>query len=103
MFTIFRRKKKQFNIPKKAFEAPLKHRFTFVPEGWTYYEGFTVQISGKVSTKKHAFFIASEVFREKYPEKARGSVAVYYGDAESPDVQDVLYGAYNSFEKRKGK
>ena len=97
---IFTRKKKP-GIPKKAFDVPLKHRFTFVPEGWTYYEGFTVQLSNKVSTKKRAFFIASELFIEKYPERAKGSVAVYYGDVEAPDCNDVLYGAYNAFENKK--
>ena len=100
---MFGRKKKQYNIPKKAFELPLKHRFTFVPEGWTYYEGFTVQISDKVSTQKKAFFIASEVFRRDHADKAKGSVAVFYGDVEAPDCNDRLYGAYNIFDKGRKK
>lgn len=100
---IFRRKKKSPGLPKKAFELPLKHRFTFVPEGWTYYEGFTVQISEKVSTQKKAFFIASEVFEKDHAEKAQKGVAVFYGDVESPDCKDTLYGAYNMFDKRKKK
>ena len=100
---MFGRKKKQYNIPKKAFDPPLKHRFTFVPEGWTYYEGFTVQISEKVSTQKKAFFIASELFQRDHVEKAQKGVAVFYGDVESPDCKDTLYGAYNTFGKRKRK
>ena len=97
---MFFRKKKSYYIPKKCFDAPLKHRFTFVSEGETYYEGFTVQISGLVSTVKRAFFIASEVFRKNHPEKAKGSVSVFHGYVESPDCKDVLYGAYNSFDKK---
>lgn len=100
---MFKRKKKPFNIPKKSFEAPLRHRFTFVPEGWTYYEGLNVQISDKVSSKKRAFFIASEVFLRDYPDKSKGPVAVYYGDVEAPDCKDKLYGAYNIFDKRRRK
>lgn len=100
---FFRRKKKGPGIPKKSFELPLKYRFTFVPEGWTYFEGFMVQISGKVSTKKRAFYIASEVFKREYNDKAKGSVAVFYGDVEAPDCKDVLYGAYNNFDKSKRK
>lgn len=100
---MFGRKKKQYNIPKKAFELPLKHRFTFVPEGWTYYEGFTVQLSDKISNKKKAFFLASELFLEKYPEIAKKPVAVYYGDVEAPDCKDKLYGAYNIFDQRRRK
>lgn len=100
---IFKRKNRSTGIQKKSFELPLKHRFTFVPEGWAYYEGFTVQISEKVSTKKRAFFIASEVFKRDYADKAKGSVAVFYGDVESPDCKDALYGAYNSFDKGKHK
>lgn len=96
---IFRRKKKKCSIQKKAFELPLKHRFTFVPEGWSYYEGFTVLISEKVSTKKRAFFIACELFCRDHADKANGSVAVFYGNVESPDCEDKLYGAYNSFNK----
>ena len=97
---IFRRKKKT-GIPKKAFDFPLKHRFTFIPEGWSYYEGFAVQLSDKISTKKRAFFIASELFCEKHPDKAKGPVAVYYGNVESPDCKDKLYGAYSLFDKAK--
>ena len=99
---IFRRKNKP-GFPKKCFDLPLKHRFTFVPEGWTYYEGFSVQISEKVSTKKRAFYIASELFNKNYSDKAKGSVAVFYGDVEAPDCKDVLYGAYNNFDKGKKK
>ena len=97
------RKKQKTGLPKKSFEPPLKYRFTFVPEGWTYYEGFTVQLSGKISTKKRAFFIASEAFRRDHEDKAKGSVAVFYGDVEAPDCKDTLYGAYNAFDKRKKK
>ena len=97
---MFGRKKKQYFIPKQAFEAPLKYRFTFVPEGWTYYQGFSVQVSEKVSTQKKAFFIACEVFCREYPDKAQNGVAVFCGDVEAPDCKDVLYGAYNLFDKR---
>ncbi len=99
---IFRRKQK-VGLPKKAFELPLKHRFTFVPEGWTYYEGFTVQISEKISTQKKAFFIASEVFQRDHADKAKKGVAVFYGFVEAPDCKDTLYGAYNTFGKRRKK
>ena len=97
---IFRRKQKT-GIPKKSFDLPLKYRFTFVSEGWSYYEGFTVQISEKISTKKRAFFIASELFQRDHAEKAKKGVAVFYGDVESPDCKDTLYGAYNMFGKGK--
>ena len=100
---MFGRKKISYNIPKKAFDVPHKYRFTFVPEGWSFYEGFTVQLSGKISTEKRAFFIASEVFRRDHEVKAKGSVAVFYGDVEAPDCKDTLYGAYNAFDKRKKK
>ena len=96
---MFKRKKKPFNIPKKSFEAPLRHRFTFVPEGWTYFGGFTVQLSHKFSSKKKAFFFGTYLFLDKYPEFANKPVAVYYGDVEAPDCNDKLYGAYNIFDK----
>ena len=100
---MFWRKKQKTGIPKDAFKLPLKHRFTFVAEGWTYYEGFTVQLSDKISNKKKAFFLASELFLEKYPEIAKKPVAVYYGDVEAPDCKDKLYGAYNIFDQRRRK
>lgn len=96
---IFKRKKKQIKIPRNCFELPLKHRFTFVAEGWNYYEGYTVQLSENVGTRKRAFFIASQLFSREYADKANGSVSVFYGDVEAPDCKDVLYGAYNSFNK----
>lgn len=97
---IFRRKKKN-GIPRKSFDAPLKYRFTFVPEGWSYFDGKVVTISATVHTKKRAFFIASEVFSRDHGDKAKGSVAVFYGDTEAPDCMDSLYSAYNAFDKRK--
>lgn len=95
------KKKNKTGIPKKYFEFPLKHRFTFVPEGWSYFEGYSVQISGKIGTKKHAFFVASEVFLKDHPKCANGSVAVFYGDVESSDCSDKLFGAYNLFNGKK--
>ena len=98
---MFWRKKQKIGIPKDAFKLPLKHRFTFVAEGWTYFGGYTVQLSDKFSSKKKAFFLASELFLDKHPEIAKKPVAVYYGDVESPDCKDKLYGAYHSFYNRK--
>ena len=97
---MFWRKNRNSYIPKKAFEGIPKYRFTFVPEGWSYYEGFTVQISEKIKNKNNAFYCASEVFRREHEDKAKGSVAVFYGDVESGDCSDTLYGAYHSFYKR---
>ena len=97
---MFFRKKQKPTIPKDVFQLPLKHRYTFVPEGSTYYEGVTITISKKVSTEKKAFALASAYFQQ-HSEKSKHGVAVFYGDVESPDCNDVLYGAYNSFEKRK--
>ena len=77
---MFFRKKQKCTIPKGAFDSPLKHRFTFVAEGWTYFGGFTVQLSDKFSSKKKAFFLASCLFLEKYPEFTNKPVAVFYGD-----------------------
>lgn len=99
---MFFRKKQKPSIPKDAFKLPLKHRFTFVAEGWTYFGGFTVQLSDKFSTKK-AFFVASVLFLDKYPELVNKPVAVYYGDVEVPDCKDRLYGAYNIFDKGRKK
>ena len=98
---IFRRKNKKVGIPKKCFEPPLEHRFTFVPKGLSYYQGYVVQISGKVSSEKRAFYAASEIFCRDYPDMAKGGVAVFYGNVDCPDCKDVLYGAYNSFENKK--
>ena len=100
---MFFRKKQKTTIPKDAFKLPLKHRFTFVAEGWTYFGGFTVQLSDKFSSKKKAFFIASVLFLDKYPDLANKPVAVYYGDVEAPDCKDRLYGAYNIFDKGRKK
>lgn len=98
---IFRNRNKKSKVPKMYFDPPYEHRFTFVPEGWTYYEGYSVQLSKKISTKKRAFYIASELFLRDHSDKANGSVAVFYGNAESPDCKDVLYGAYSCFNKTK--
>lgn len=100
---MFFRKKQKTTIPKDAFKLPLKHRFTFVAEGWTYFGGFTVQLSDKFSSKKKAFFIASVLFLDKYPDLANKPVSVYYGDVEAPDCKDRLYGAYNIFHKGRKK
>ena len=100
---MFGRKKQKPMIPKDAFKLPLKHRFTFVAEGWTYFGGYTVQLSDKFSSKKKAFFLAAELFLEKYPDIANKPVAVYYGDVEVPDCKDKLYGAYNIFDKKRRK
>ena len=100
---MFLRKKQKTGIPKDAFKFPLKYRFTFVAEGWTYFSGFTVQLSDKISNKKKAFFFASELFLDKYPEFAKKPVAVYYGNVEAPDCMDCLYGAYNIFDKGRRK
>lgn len=95
---LFKKKKKSYNVPKKAFEAPLKYRFTFVPEGATFYEGQTVQLSGNINTQRKAFYIACEVFQRDTELRKGKSVAVFYGDVESPDCKDALYGAFNVFE-----
>ena len=100
---MFWKKKQKPTIPKDAFKLPLKHRFTFVAEGWTYFGGFTVQLSDKFSSKKKAFFLASCLFLDKYPEFTNKPVAVYYGDVEAPDCKDRLYGAYNIFDKGRRK
>ena len=101
MLKIFRRKKKRFNIPKAAFELPPKYRFTFVCEGWSYEGAYVVKIGEKIPTIKKALYIASQLFREKFPKESYGTVAVFYGNAEAPDCDDVLYGAYSSFSKTK--
>ena len=95
---LFKKKKKSYNIPKKVFEQPLKYRFTFVPEVSTYYEGYSVQLSENINTKKKAFYIACEIFKRDVEPKKNGSVAVFYGDVESPDCKDTLFGAFNVFE-----
>ena len=80
MKKIFKfRKKQKLAISNKVFEPPLKHRYTFVPEGCTYYEGFTVCISKKVSTEKKAFALASAYFQQ-HSDKSKHGVAVFYGD-----------------------
>lgn len=100
---MFWRKKQKPTIPKDAFKLPLKHRFTFVAEGWSYFAGYTVQLSDKISNKKKAFFLAAELFLEKYPDIANKPVAVFYGDVEAPDCKDELYGAYNIFDNGRRK
>ena len=92
-----RKKKRNYSIPKNVYEAPLKYRFTFVPEGSTYYEGYWVKLSGNINTIKKAFYIACEIFKRDC-EPGKGSVAVFYGDVESPDCKDTLYGAFSVFE-----
>lgn len=101
MFKFFKKNNKRFNIPKSAMELPPKYRFTFVCDGWSYEGAFVVKIGEKIPTKKKAFYIASQFFREKFPIESYGTVAVFYGDAEAPDCDDVLYGAYSSFSKTK--
>ena len=98
---LFKRRKK-YLMPKKVFEGPSKHRFTFVPEGTTYFGGFVVTVSENVSTKKEAFFYASVMFLRSMKTKTN-NVSVFYGDAESPDCMDVLYRSYSSFDKVRKK
>lgn len=96
------KKKKQFNIPKNAFEGTPKHRFTFVAEGWCYFEGYSVQISSNITSKEKAFYIATEMFFKKFSDsQILNNVAVFYGDVEAPDCQDKLFRAYNHFEKHR--
>ena len=97
MFEFLRKKNKKDTIPQNSVEYPYKYRFTFVPKGEAFFAGVTVHISKKIARKEHAFFIASEIFRRDYPHKAKGSVAVFFGDVEASDCDDVLYGAYHSF------
>lgn len=92
---------KRFFTPKNAFEGSMKYRFTFVFEGGTYFGGYTVLVSENVLTKTKAFYIACESFLKKFSDKTIKNVAVFYGDVEAPECEDVLYRAYNSFDKVK--
>ena len=92
----FFKKKKKVYIPKNAYDAPLKYRFTFVAEGWSYYEGYVVQISENINTKEKAFFIASELFLKQCADRNIKSVAVFFGEVGTPDCKDVLFGRYKS-------
>lgn len=92
-----------FNIERNAFEKPFKHRFTFVPEGVTYLEGTVIQVSEKITALNRAFYIACEEYIKRLGDNPVTSVAIFYGDVESPDCLDKLYKAYALFHtKSKG-
>ena len=93
------RKRKKIKVPKYAFDHPYKHRFTFVPKGCTYYEGYTVQVSEKVDNIKKAFYYATCELLNHCTDLKLATVAVFYGNTESPDCMDKLYMAYSSFDK----
>ena len=100
--TLFRKKKK-YNVPKKAYEYPFKYRFTFVPKNCSYYEGYTVQVSDKISTLNKAYFYAVAILLDNHKDVDFDTVAVFYGDTEAPDCMDKLYRAYSSLDKIKKK
>lgn len=100
---LFFKKKRLFNVPKFALEAPFRHRFTFIAEGGVYFGGNVVQISEKIHNKEKAYFIALEQFLKSNAEKDIKSLAVFYGDSESPECEDVLYRAYRSLDKARSK
>ncbi len=99
---LFKRKEKR-NYLKEDLKGPFKHRFTFVAETEPYFAGYVVQIPDKVKNVKKAFYIACEIYVKKNEDKEKKKVAVFYGDQEAPDVADVLYEAFHSFDKIKRK
>ena len=48
-------------IVKNAFGQPLKRRFTFVPEGCAYFDGYTVQITARITSIKIFFIFAAVI------------------------------------------
>ncbi len=94
-----KKKKRKYYIPDSALEGERIYRFTFVGEGSSYYSGYVVEISENISTTEKAFFIACEIFKKRFSNKDNSRVAVFYGDVESPDCEDTLYGVYNSFDE----
>lgn len=98
----FKRKEKAQVIPKTVFEQPHKYRFTFVPEGSSYFEGYVVNISSEVKTVDKAYFIACKTFLGRSEEKKISSVAIFYSDLEH-SFKDVLYRSYTDFHETKLK
>ena len=95
---LFKKKKtKIYGIPKNAFVAPYKYRFTFVAEGTTYFEGYAIRISESIH-KDRAFYIACAIFQRDNELKPGKKFAVFYGDNDTPECQDTLVGAYTSAE-----
>ena len=107
MFKLFRRRKKpiEYKAPEEAFKGAVKHRFTFVSDGDTYYNGGVVKISEGVSSFKKAYAIACQVYIHRIFKQTNEShidnVAVFYGDYEAPESEDKLIAAYASFCPRK--
>lgn len=95
---LFKKKRqKRYGVPKWAFDQPQKHRFTFIAEGSTYYEGQPIRITERIP-KDRAFYIACEVFQRDNELKNGKKFAVFYGDVESPECNDTLYGAFTMSE-----
>lgn len=108
IFKLFRRRKKkigEYQVPKESFEGPVKHRFTFVPHGDSYFNGAVVKICDGVSSFNKAYHIACQVFIHRLLKTGNEDhiedVAVFYGDYEAPECEDKLIAAYASFCPRK--
>ena len=99
---MFKKKKEKLIVHRSVFEQPHKYRFTFVPEGSSFFEGYVVNISADVKTVEKAYFLACKTFLTRTGENKISSVAIFYSDLES-SYKDVLYRAYKDFHETKLK